>query len=154
MLIPNLLSLKSRPVFLLVDRLEDVLKPPIILLENRILGAHIQRQFLAQRELETSMSEPLNRLVSVVLCLRNPASSLEFKYFNFFDLAPLWLEDHLEGAIAFDYHILCAVLVPESMTADDNGFFPTWYQARDAGNNNRFSEDCSSQCVSDRSIGR
>ncbi len=154
MLIPNLLLLKLLSIFLLVDRLEDVLEPPIILLENRILGAHIKRQTLAQCQLETRVSKSLDGIIGVVLCLCNPAPGLKFKDFDFFDVASKWLEDHLQGAIAFNHHILCPVLVPESMTADDNGFLPARDETWDAGNDNGLSEDCSSQCISDRSVGR
>ncbi len=48
MLIPNLLLLKILPVLLLIDFLEGILESTIILLENGILGAQIERQALAQ----------------------------------------------------------------------------------------------------------
>jgi hypothetical protein len=90
------------------------------------------------------VSKALDRLVSVVLCLRYPAASLELKDLDFFRLASYGCEDHLQRAIARNHEVLRAVLVPESVTADNDGFLPAWDQAWDAGDDNGFSEDGSS----------
>jgi len=42
---------------LFIDLLEDVFEPPIILLENGVLGAHVQRPFLLYRVLETAVGK-------------------------------------------------------------------------------------------------
>lgn len=154
MLIPDLLVLKLLLIRALIYLLEDILKSPIILLQNRILGAHIQRQGLRNRELETRVCEPLDALVGVVLGLRDPAAGLELVDFDFLGLATFGSEDHLEGAVAFYDEVFGAVLVAEGVASDDDGFLPAWYQAGDAGDDNGFSEDGSAQGVADGSIGR
>lgn len=127
MLIPNLLRLKLLLIVLLVNILENVLESTIILLQDRILSAHIQWKRLAQSKLKTGMREALNRFIGIVLRLRNSTPILELENLDFFWLAALGCEDHLECAIALNYQILCAVLVSECVTADDDGLLPSWH---------------------------
>jgi len=154
MLIPDLLALKLALIILLIHLLENVLEPPIILLQNRVLGAHIQRQALAYRQLETSMCEPSNTLICIVLSLRNPATILELVNLNFLRLASLGREDHGELAIPRNHFVFRAVLVSECVASDDDGLLPAGYETWDSGDNDGFSEDCASKSISDCAVWR
>jgi hypothetical protein len=151
-LIPDLLLLKLLRIRALIDLLEDVLEPPIILLQNRVLGAHIQRQALAQRQLETRVCEAGNRFVGVVLSLRY-ATGLEVEHFDFFGLAAFGSVDHGELARTFDDEVFGAVLVAEGVAADDDGLFPAGDETRDAGDDDGFAEDGAAEDVTDGAIG-
>lgn len=52
MLVPNLLSLVQRLVLRIVQILEDVLEPPVVLLQNRVLRAQVERVSPVERELQ------------------------------------------------------------------------------------------------------
>jgi len=143
-LVPDLLGLEVLLVGGVVDLLEDVLEAAIVLLENRVLGAHVQRQALAQGKLEAGMGEARDGLVGVVLCLGHSSSVLELEDLDLLGLASLGGEDHLERTVAWDDGVLGTVLVTEGVTADDDGLLPSWHETGDSGDDNRLSEDGSS----------
>jgi hypothetical protein len=153
MFIPNSLGLKLPLIILLENLLEDILKPAIIFLQNRILGAHIQRQILAQSQLETRVCEPGNRFISIVLCLGYPAAVGEIKDFDLAGLAALGCEYHAQFAGPGDHSVFGPVLIPEGVAPDDDGFFPAGHQARDAWDYDGFAEDGAAQVVADSAIG-
>jgi hypothetical protein len=144
MLIPDLLALKLALVLLVINLLENILKSSIILLQNRVLGTHIQRQALAYRQLETSMCKSSNTLICVVLSLRNSAAILELENFDFLRFASLWRENYGQFAIPWDNAVRRAILVSECVTADDDGLLPAGYETGDSRDNDGFSEDCAS----------
>lgn len=140
MLVPKALGLKVLLVILLINLLEDILKSSVVLLEDSVLGTHIQGQLLEKSHLETGVSESDNRLICVVLGLRNTGAG------EVVDLDTLWLaafggEDDLEGSFAGDDLVLGAVLVAKGMTADDNGLFPAGDETGDVVDDNWFTED-------------
>ena len=47
---------------LVVNGLEDVLEPAVVLLQDGVLGAEVQRPVLGQRVLEAAVGKALNRL--------------------------------------------------------------------------------------------
>jgi hypothetical protein len=90
-LIPDLLLVKGLLVSALKDLLEDILESSIILLEDSVLGAQIEREALLERKVERRVCEALNGLIGVILGLSNTASGeLE-------DLELLWLAAVLWG---------------------------------------------------------
>lgn len=127
MLIPDALLLELLLIGGLVDLLEDVLEAAIILLQDGVLGAHVQGERLAQRELETGMGKSGDGLVGVILCLRNTASVLEFENLNFLRFATFGGEDQLQSAIALEDKVLGSVLVTEGVTTDNDGLLPAWH---------------------------
>jgi hypothetical protein len=153
MFIPNALTLKLPLIILLENLLKDVLKPAIIFLQNRILGAHIQRQILAQRELETGVCEPGNRFVGIILCLRDAAAVFEIEDFDLGGRAAFGCEYHAELAGTGDHGVFGPVLVPEGVASDDDGFFPAGHEAWDAGDDDGFAEDGAAEVVADGAVG-
>lgn len=142
-LVPDACRLELALVLLLVNLLEDVLEPAVVLLEDCVLGAHVQRQLLADGELERGMCEAGNGFFRVVLRLRNTADVMLFKVedFNLFGLSALGSEDHLQLALTLDDEVLGSVLVAECVTADDDGLFPAWHETGDARNYDWLTED-------------
>ena len=155
-LVPKALGLKLLPVGGLVDFLEDALEVSVVLLQDGVLGRHVHGQLEVERVLEGGMREARDALGGVVLCLRDAALVLvgELEDLDGFGLAALGCEDHLELAGAFDHLVLGAVLVTESVTADDNGLLPAGHQARHLGDDDGFSEDGAAEVVPDGAVGR
>jgi hypothetical protein len=55
----------------------------------------------------------------------------------------LWGEDKLNLAGLGNDIVLRAVLISESVSADDNGFSPSWDKSGDIADYDGFTEDCS-----------
>lgn len=153
MLVPDLLGLKVLLVGGVVNLLENVLEASIVLLEDGVLGAHVQRVVLVEGELERSVGETGDGLVRVVLGLSD-AAVLELKDLNFFGLASLGSEDHGELAGALNHLVLGAVLIAEGVAADNDGLLPAGDEARDSRNDNWLTENGTAKSVSDCAIGR
>jgi hypothetical protein len=152
MLVPDLLSLKLLHIRRLINLLEDVLEAAIVLLQDGVLGAHVQWQRLAQCQLETRVCESLDGLIGVVLSLGHAASLLELENLDLLWLAAIRCEDHLERPIALNHQVLCTVLVSESVTADNDRFLPSWHKSGYSRDDNGFAEDCASQGISDGAV--
>ena len=140
MLVPKALGLKVLLIVLLINLLEDILESSVVLLENGVLGAHIQWQLLEKSHLETGVSESDDRLICVVLCLRNTGAG-EVVDLDTFWLAAFGSEDDLECSFAGDDLVLGAVLVTKGVTADDNWLFPARDETGDVVDNNWLTED-------------
>ncbi|KAH0281690.1 putative isocitrate dehydrogenase, partial [Aureobasidium melanogenum] len=155
-LVPDAGLLKVGLVLLVVDLLEDVLESSVVLLQNGVLCAHVQRQLLVNGELETGVCETRNTLVSVVLGLSDTTDVvlLEVEDLNLLGLTALGGEDHLEGTLALDDMVLGAVLVTESVTTNDDGLLPAGYETGNARDNDGLTEDGSTESVSDGAVGR
>ncbi len=63
---PDVLSLVLGLVLLVVDILEDVLEGAVVLLEDGVLGGHVERVSAVQRVVEAAVGKVLDRLVRVV----------------------------------------------------------------------------------------
>lgn len=153
MLIPDLLGLKLLLVGGFVDLLEDVLKATIVLLEDGVLGAHVQGKLLVDSKLEGSMSEASDGLVSVVLSLGNTTAFLELVDLNLLGLSTLGGEDHGELTRTGQDSILGAVLVTKGVTANDDGLLPSRNKTRNAGDDNGLTEDGTTKGISDGAVG-
>jgi len=125
-LVPDLLLLELLGVGALIDLLEDVLKPAIVLLQDGVLGGQIQGQALGDGQLEGGVREARDGLVGVVLRLRDTAAGRELVHLDLLGLAALGGEDQRQLAVALDDGVLGAVLVAEGVAADDDGLLPAW----------------------------
>jgi hypothetical protein len=147
-LVPELLCLKLRAVVTLVDLLEDVLEPAVVLFEDRVLRAHVQGQLLEERHLEAGVRKAADRVVRVVLRVRD-AGPREFVDLDALRLAALGRVDELERALAGDQAVGGAVLVAKGVAADDDGLGPAGDEAGDVGDDDGLAEDgASAVCVS------
>ncbi len=72
--LPYVLSLELLFVLLVVDGLEDVLEGAVVLLQDRVLGRHVQRVAAVQRVLEAAVRKVLDRLGRVVHTQGDPGA--------------------------------------------------------------------------------
>lgn len=152
-LVPDLLGLELLLVLGIVKLLEDVLEAAIVLLQNGVLGAHVQRVALVKSELEGSVGKAADRLVGVVLGLGNAAALLELEDLNLLGLAALRSVDHGELARAGNDTVLGAVLVTKGVTANDDGLLPSGDETGDAGDDDGLTEDGAAESVTDGAVG-
>lgn len=139
-LVPDLLLLELLLVLVVVDLLEDVLEAAIVLLQDGVLGAHVQGQALEKSQLERGMSEATDGVIRVVLSLGN-TSALEVVHLNALGLAASRSVDQLKLAGTGDQTVGSTVLVTEGVTTDDDGLRPARDEAGDTGNDNGLTED-------------
>lgn len=140
MLIPDTLSIEFLLVGGVEDLLEDILEAAIVLLQDGVLGAHVQREVLGKSELETGVGEATDRLVGVVLSLGNTAA-LEVIDLDGLGLATLGGVDKLKLAGSGDHTVSGTVLVTEGVTADDDRLGPARDETGDAINDDGLTED-------------
>lgn len=152
-LVPDLLGLKLLLVLGLVELLEDVLEAAVVLLEDGVLGAHVQGEALGEGQLERGVGEAGDGLVSVVLRLCDTSAVLELEDLNLLGLAALGGVDHAQLAVAGEDGILGAVLVTKGVTADDDGLLPAGHETGDSVDNDGLTEDGSAKSVSDGAVG-
>lgn len=152
-LVPDLLGLELLLVLGVIELLEDILEATIVLLENGVLGAHVQGKALVNGELERGVSEASDGLVGVVLGLGNTTTVLELVDLNLLGLTTLGGEDHGELAGAGEDGILGTVLVTKGVTANDDGLLPAGDKTRNAVNDNGLTEDGTAESVSDGAVG-
>lgn len=139
-LVPDALFLEGLLVLRIVDLLEDVLEAAVVLLEDGVLGAHVQRQALVEGELEAGVREARDALVGVVLGLRDAAAALELVDLDLLGLAALGCVHHRQLPGAGKHGVLRPVLVAEGVPPDDDGLLPARHQPRDPRDHNRLPE--------------
>lgn len=152
-LVPDLLGLKVLLVLGVVQLLEDVLESAIVLLEDGVLGAHVQRHALVKSKLEGGVGETSDGLVGVVLGLGNAATVLELVDLDLLRLAAFGGINHGQLSGARGNEILGTVLVTKGVTANDDGLLPARNQPGDTGNDNGLTEDSTAQSISDGAVG-
>lgn len=153
MLVPDLLGLELRLVLRVVELLEDVLETAVVFFEDGVLGAHVQRELLVERELEAGVRKARDALVRVVLGLGDTAAVLELVDLNLLGLATFRRVDHAELAVAGDDEVLGAVLVTKGMATDDDGLLPPGHEAGNAGDDDGLAEDGAAEGVADGAVG-
>lgn len=139
-LVPDTLGLKLLRVVLLVDVLEDILEAAIVLLQDGVLGAHVQRIVLLQGQLEGCMGETADRFIGVVLDLGNTTTRV-VKDLDRFGLAASGSVDKFESSSAGNHTVRSTVLVTIGVTTNDNGLSPSRNKTGDDRDNNGFTED-------------
>jgi hypothetical protein len=152
MLIPYLIFFELLLIVLFVDFLEDILEATIIFLQDSILSGQVQRINSRKGEFEAAMSKLFNTLISIVHSKTYTTFSFEFIDLVFLFSSVFSSEDNLKGSRLVDCEICGSILISESMSSDDNRLFPSWNKSWDVLDDNRFSENCSIQDISDSSI--
>lgn len=139
MLVPDALGIEVLLVLLLEDILEDVLEATIVLLEDSVLGAHVEGKTLHESHLEGGVGEASDGLIGVVLALGD-TTTLEVVDLDALGLTTGRGVDQLELTGARDDTVLGTVLVTEGVTANNNRLGPARDQAGNAGNDNGLTE--------------
>ena len=138
--IPNTLGFKILLVIRLIDGLEDILEPAIVLLQDGVLGAHVQWEILQERHLEAGVREAADRVVSVVLGLRYTAAMFKIENLELLRLSILVCVYNLKPSRARNHLVGRAVLVTKGMSADDDWFLPARDEPRNAVNDDWLTE--------------
>lgn len=152
-LIPDLLSFEIFLIFFLVYFLEDVLESTIILLQNCILSSQIQRILSLKCKLEAAVSKAVDTFISVIHSHTDTASSFVMIDFHFLFRSIIAFEQNLKFAWLIHDEICGFVLISESMTSNDDWFFPAWNQSRNILDDNRLTENSTIEYISDGTIG-
>ena len=139
-LVPDALGVKVLLVVLLENLLEEVLEAAIILLENGVLGAHVQRQLLHESHLEAGVRKTTDRLIRVVLRQGNTTTG-EVVDRDCLRLATLGRVSQLQLPGAGDNSVCSPVLVTKGMTTNDNRLAPAGHQTGNAGDDDGFTEN-------------
>ncbi|EBA07220.1 NADP-dependent isocitrate dehydrogenase protein [Sagittula stellata E-37] len=152
-LVPDALRLELLGKLRLVDLLEQVLEPPVVGLENGVLGRQVHRPAQRQTVVQRGAGKVADRLVLVVHAHVDPGIG------RVVDLAL----DHLAvGAFPFhrqlarrgEVEIRGLVLVAEGVPAHHDGRGPARHEARHVAADDRLAEDDAAQDVADRAVGR
>jgi hypothetical protein len=139
-LVPDLLGLKVLGVVLLVDLLEDVLEATVVLLQDGVLGAHVQGKTLHESHLERGVGEATDGIISVVLALSD-TTALEVEDLDTLGLTTLGGVDQLELTGTRNDTVLGTVLVTEGVAADNDGLVPARNQAGNGGDDDGLTEN-------------
>ncbi|ABC91098.1 NADP-dependent isocitrate dehydrogenase protein [Rhizobium etli CFN 42] len=137
--------------FGLVDFLEDVLEAAVIGLEDGVLGRQVDRPFAHQAVHHRGAGEFADRFVEVVHGHGN-AGARRVEDLLLDDGAVFTDELDRQLALAGELEVGCAVLVAESVTADDDRLRPAGNEARNVAADDRLAEDDAAENVSDRAV--
>lgn len=140
-LVPDALGVKFFLVALLENLLEEVLEAAIVLLEDGVLGAHVERQLLHKGNLEAGVGEAADGLVGVVLGQGNTAAGKVVDGDGLGFAAVGRGVDKLQLTGAGDDPVSSTVLVTVGVTTDDDGLVPARYETGNAGDDDGLTED-------------
>lgn len=153
MLIPETLGLELSFEGALVDVLKNVLEAAIILLHDRVLGAQVQRVVALEGILEARLSEARDGGIGVVHA-HEDARVLELVSLHHGRgrVDVLRLEGHDEIASLLGNEVSGAVLVTESVSANDDRLGPAGHEARNVFDDDGLAEDGAVKLIADRTI--
>ena len=152
MFVPEALGLEGLKVLLLVDLLESIDEKTVVLLENGVLGRHLEGEITVERVLEASTGEGSDRFVSVEHTHVDTSIDIGDVLLDGRSTV-LGGEGDIDTAGLGDDVVLATVLVTESVSSNDDGLGPAWHTAGDVGDNDGLSEDGTVEDVSDGSVG-
>jgi len=132
--------------------LEEVLETAVVLLEDSVLGAKVERPLLLKRVLHAALGKTEDRLVGVVHA-HGDSSRREIENGEVHLLSAIFgSEGHLELAGSGNDDVGRSVLVSESVTSDDDRLGPSWDEARNVLAENRLAEHGASEDIADSSV--
>ena len=148
-------GVELRLVLLVEDALELVFEHAVVGLEDGVLGRQVHRVVLLQRIGERRTGEVLDRLLEVVHPHDDAAVLGDVHHLVHDRLAAVvGGERQHHGAGAVDLEVGGAVLVAESVPADDDRLGPAGHQTGDVGDDDRRAEDGAAQDIPDGAVRR
>jgi hypothetical protein len=151
--VPDLFRLKLLLISLLVDFLEDVLEPSVVLFQDSVLGCHVKRVFSLESELETTVGKVINALVDIVHTHPHTTLTFKLKHLHALLFSFIVLEYDFECSWSVDNEICRLVLIAKSVSANDDWLLPARDQSGNVLDNDWLSEHCSVKDVSDCTVG-
>ena len=136
----------------LVDMLEQLQKPAIILFENGVLGRQIDRPAHIEPIVHRRACKVDNRFVEVVH-RHDDARIGGIKHIAFDDGAVIADKFDRELAFAGKLEISGAILIAISMTTYNDGFGPAGHKSGNVFADDRLAEDYTAKNVADRPVG-
>jgi len=152
MLVPEALGLEGLKVLLLVDLLESIDEKTVVLLEDGVLGRHLEGEITVERVLEASTGKGSDGFVSVEHTHVDTSIDIGDVLLDGRSTV-LGGEGDIDTAGLGDDVVLATVLVTESVSSNDDGLGPAWHTAGDVRDNDGLSEDGTVEDVSDGSVG-
>ena len=140
---------------LLVEHfLEQILEPPIIGLENCVLGREVDGPLPLQSVIHACTSKTANRFIVVVHSHGDPWL-IELHHLVVLDFSPLARsESHRQRSSTGDQEICRSILVTMGVATDDDRLGPAGNQARYIFTDDGFAENGAADDVSNGSVGR
>lgn len=141
MLVNESLRLKRCLIFALVDFLKYIFEASVVLFQDSVLGAQVERIVAPKCILKAGLCKLGDRRVCVVHAHQH-AWLLKFVSFhhNSWLVGILGLEGNQEIPSLFSYMFCRTVLIAKGVTTNDNGLGPAGHQARNVSDNNRLTE--------------
>ncbi len=138
----------------LVDLGEEVLEAPVVALEDRVLGRHVDREAAVESVAHRGAGELADRLVEVVHRHRDAAAGevvdVELDRLG----AVLGRVGKGQRPLARYHQVARPVLVAEGVAADHDRLGPARHKPRDVGDHDRLAEDDAAEDVADRPVRR
>ncbi|KAH3668180.1 hypothetical protein OGAPHI_001934 [Ogataea philodendri] len=157
-LVPDTFGLELRLIVSVVDLLENVLESTVVLLENGVLGGHVQRKLFVQGHLEGRVCKATDTFVSIVHGESDTGSLVveDLEHLGF--VAVCWRVHELETSCSRNHQVSGFVLVSMGVSTNDDWLFPARNQSWDldsarlvSANDDWLSKDSTTQDVSDDS---
>lgn len=152
MLIPEFFLLEGFFVLLIVNFLENVLKPTVVFFHDSVLGGQVKGIVSFEGEFEATVGESFDAFICVVHSHSNSSLAGEVVDFKFLNSSIIASEGHLEFSRFGDNKICSSVLITVSVSTNNDGFLPAGDQSGNILDDNGFSEDSTVENVSDSSI--
>ena len=133
--------------------LEDVLEAAVVLLEDRVLGREVDRIAARQAEVERGACEVADRLVQVEHA-QGHACTRSLEHLALDHLAIVADELEADRASGGELEIGSAVLIAESMAADDDRLGPAGHQTRHVLADDWLAEHHAAEDVADGAVRR
>lgn len=155
MFIPNTLFFIFTLEFCFINFLKSVFEEPIISFHDCVFGRQVKRHFSVKSILHWAPGESRDRIFGVKHCHGNTSILIQICNLNALNFSTLFILDS-ERHFSFirDFEVLASVLISESVSSNDNGTLPIGNYSGYIFYDDRFSENCSIQLVSNGSVGR
>ena len=152
--VPDARGLKRTFVLIVINGLEDVLKGAVVLLQNGVLGGHVERVLAVEGVFEAAMREGFNGLVGVKHA-HGHTRTLEVVDLEGRGLTPIGRsKSHSELSGALHFEIGGLVLIGVGVAPHHDGLGPRGHQSGDVVADDGLPEHGAAEDVPDGAVGR
>jgi len=151
--IPEALGFEFLLVLLVIDGLENILESTVILLQDGVLGGHVEGIVSVKGIFEAGVGESRDRFVGVIHTNTDTTSGVLKDIVDFLLGSVRGDEVDFEFASLLSDKVSGLVLVTEGMSANNDGLFPAGNVSGDTVDDDGLSEDGTLKIVSNGSVG-